>query len=105
MDETLGGATRSTDIAYNFVYDIVSEYDSLKTKFVQRLTRFNLPTIIWRDDLLFLLKLECTFHYFLENGEFPYIKCCGLPNLSNAGWNSRGTYAILAFILLPQTRN
>ena len=28
-----------------------------------------------------------------------------MPNLSNARWNSRGIYAILAFILLPQTRN
>ena len=49
MDETLGGATCSPDIAYNFVYDIVRKYDFLKTKFV--------PTITWRDDMLFLLEL------------------------------------------------
>ena len=63
MDETLAGATRSPDIAYNFI-DIVREYDSLKTKFVQRPTRFNLPTITWGDELLFLLKLEYTFSLF-----------------------------------------
>jgi hypothetical protein len=105
MDETLGGDTSSPDIAYDFVDDIVREYDSLKTKFVQSPTRLNLPTITWRDDMLFLLELGYTFRYFLDNGEFPYIKFRGLPNLSNARWNSRGIYAILAFILLPQTRN
>ena len=45
MDETLGGATCSADIAYNFVDDIVREYDSLKIKFVLRPTSFNLPMI------------------------------------------------------------
>ena len=45
MDETLGGATRSPDSAHNFVDDIVKESDSLKTKFVQRTTRLNRPTV------------------------------------------------------------
>ena len=105
MDETLEGATRSPDIAYNFVNDIVRKYDSLKTKFVQGPTRLNLSTFTWRDDMLFLLELGFAFHYFLDNGEFLYIKFCRLPNLSNARWNSHGIYAILGFILLPQTRN
>ena len=105
MYETLEGATRSPDIAYNFVDDNVTKYDSLKTKFVQGPTRLNLSTITWGDDMLFLLELGFAFRYFLDNGEILYIKFCGLPNLSNAQWNSCGIYAILAFILLPQTRN
>ena len=100
-----GGATRSPDIANNIVDDDVREYDSLKTKFVQRPTRLNLPTITWRDGMLFLLELGYTFCYFLNNREFLYIKFRGLPNLSYARWSSSGIYAILAFILLPQTRN
>ena len=67
MDETLGGATRFPDIAYNFVNDTVRECDSLKKKFVQRPTRLNLPTITWRGNMLFLLKLGYTFRYFLDN--------------------------------------
>ena len=102
MDETLGGAARSPDIANNFVDDIVREYDFLKTKFVQRPTRLNLPTITWRGDMLFVLELGYTFSYFFDNGEFPYIKFRGLPNLSNPRWNSSGTYAILAFILFKR---
>ena len=97
-----GGATHSPDITYNFVNDIVREYDSLKTKFVQRPTRLSLLTVTWRDDMLFLLELGYTFCYFLNNGDFPYIKFRALPNLSNAQWNSSGIYAILAFILLHQ---
>ena len=50
MKEILGDATRSPNIAYNFVDEIVREYDSLKKKFVKRPTRFNLPTTTWRDD-------------------------------------------------------
>ena len=87
MDETLEGATRSPDIVYNL--DIVREYDSLKVKFVQRPTRLNLPTITWRDDMLFLLGY--TFRYFFDNGKFPYIIFCGMPNLSNPWWNSHRT--------------
>ena len=104
----LGGATRSPDIAYNFFDDIVREYDSLKAKLVKRPTRLNLPTILLLHEemtMFFLLELGYSFRYFPDNGEFPYIKFRGVQNLSNAWWNLSEIYAILTFILLPQTRN
>lgn len=59
----------------------------------------------WRDDMKFLYHLSQVFGYYEEHHEFPVVKFQSLPAMSNARWNSRAILALLAFILLPETRS
>jgi hypothetical protein len=105
MDELLGSETRSPNIQYEFVVEIVDNYDALQKKFIQSDNpKVDVPNIGWRDDMQFLLELGHACRYYFNHGIFPFIPFKGLPNLSNARWNSRAILALLAYILLPHQR-
>ena len=104
MDAELHGSTKSPNIEYFFMKDLISTYDDLKKAFK------NGSHIIqdeggWRDDMKFLFHLTRVFRYHCESNEFPFVKFQKLPNLSNARWNSRAILVLLAFILMPSTRS
>jgi hypothetical protein len=103
MDEELRANTKSPNIDYPFVSQLITEYEDLKTHFVNG-TEPILDQAGWRDDMKFLYHLTRVFRFYVEKGHFPLIKFQKIPNISNARWNSRAIVAILAFILIPQTR-
>ena len=106
MDALLGGETRAPHLNYYFVDEIVLNYATLKDQFLQcNNSQLKLSAIGWRDDMQFLFELCQSFRYYLENGEFPFIHFKSLPNRSNARWNSRAIFAILAFILISSERD
>lgn len=104
MDDELQGSTVSPNIEYFFVKDLVSNYDELKTAFSNGKTEIK-ETGGWRDDMKFLYHLTRVFRYFIETNEVPFVKFQKITNVCNARWNSRAILALLAFILMPQTRS
>jgi hypothetical protein len=107
MDELFGSDTRSANLHYDFVNEIVENYDRLKNTFIQRENgneKLNVASIGWRDDMQFLLELGYAFRHYRDNRVFPLIEFKTLPHLSNARWNSRGIFGLLAFFLLPNRR-
>jgi hypothetical protein len=104
MDEELGGKTSSPNIEYPFVPQLLKDYEELKDHFVHG-TEEILEKSGWRDDMKFLYHLTRVFRFFEEKGHFPFINFQKIPNISNARWNSRAILALLAFILIPTSRN
>jgi hypothetical protein len=104
MDEAISGSTRSPNIEYPFVSELVNKYEELKVQFVNG-TEHILDKAGWRDDMKFLYHLTQVFRFFHEKGHFPFINFQKIPNMSNARWNSRAILALLAYILIPTTRN
>lgn len=104
MDEILGGKTSSPNIHYDFVVELQNNYIHLKNTFNQNDVVIKCMDIKWRGDMQFLFELGKAFRYYNENGSFPFINFKSLPPMSNARWNSRAIFAILAFILLPNYR-
>jgi len=107
MEFVIGGKTSNPNISYPFVSKIIENYESLKRKFGSQedspiLTQSNIG---WRDDMKFLFHLSNVFCYYDEHNVFPFINFQTLPGISNARWNSRAIFALLAFILLPETRS
>ena len=103
MDKELGGNTRSPNIEYPFVFQLVKKYEDLKAQFVNG-TEEILDKSGWRDDMKFLYHLTRVFRFFEEKGHFSLVNFQKIPNISKARWNSRAILAILAFILMPTTR-
>ena len=103
MDEELGGDTKSPNIEYPFVSELLNKYDELKDKFVNGTVEI-LDKSGWRDDMKFLYHLTRVFRFYEEQRNFPLIHFQNIPNMSNARWNSRAILAILAFILMPEAR-
>ncbi len=104
MDDELQGSTKSPNIDYFFVQDLVSNYDKLKAAFSKGKTEIK-ETGGWRDDMKFLYHLTRVFRHFTERNEVPFVKYQQIPNICNARWNSRAILALLAFILMPRTRS
>lgn len=104
MDDELHGSTKSPNIEYFFVQDLMSNYDQLKAAFSNGKTEIK-ETGGWRDDMKFLFHLTRVFRHFTERSEIPFVKFKQIPNICNARWNSRAILALLAFILMPETRN
>ena len=53
----------------------------------------------------FLYHLTRVFRHFTDRNEIPFVKFQQIPNISNARWNSRAILALLAYILMTETRN
>ena len=106
MDYVLQSATLSPNISYSFVGELTCDYENLKSDFGSQTDRpqLNEETVGWRDDMKFLNHLCHVFNYYERHQIFPSIRFHALPQISNARWNSRAIFALLAFILLPQTR-
>lgn len=103
MDDELHGSTKSPNIEYFFVHDLMSNYDKLKAAFSNGTTEIK-EKGGWRDDMKFLYHLTRVFRHFSERNMIPFVKFKQIPNISNARWNSRAILALLAFILMPETR-
>lgn len=104
MDDELHGSTKSPNIGYFFVQDLMNNYDKLKAAFSNGKTKIK-ETGGWRDDMKFLYHLTRVFRHFTERNEIPFVKFQKIPNISNARWNSRAILALLGFILMPETRS
>ena len=104
MDDELHGSTKSPNIEYFFVQDLISNYDKLKAAFSNSKTEIK-ESDGCRDDMKFLYHLTRVFCHHSERNEIPFVKFQHIPNISNARWNSRAILALLAFILMPETRN
>ncbi|QQP32953.1 Uncharacterized protein FKW44_024153 [Caligus rogercresseyi] len=103
MDDELHDSTKSPDIEYFLVKDLVRMYDQLKAAFSNGKAEIK-ETGGWRDDMKFLYHLTRVFRHFTEKDEVPFVNFQQIPNISNARWNSRAILALLAFILMPETR-
>jgi len=105
LNDFFGESSTSPNISYSFVSKINQEYEILKSLFNNNggLLPKGQP-IKWRDDMAFLHHLISCYRYFQRTGSFPQINFQSLPALSNARWNSRAIYALLAYILLPDYR-
>ncbi len=104
MNFDLASTTTSPEMNYTFVTELVENYKALVENFKQTTIEISIPSMKWRDDMNFLLELGLYYRYFTANGIFPVINFRILPNLSNARWNSRAIFVILAYILLPHYR-
>ena len=54
--------------------------------------------------MAFLHHLISCYKFFKTSQTFPKVNFQSLPALSNARWNSRAIYTLLAFILMPEFR-
>lgn len=105
MDASLDGKTTSPDIAYEFVSELISNYNTLKHEYQQNEKRLYVGNLKWRDDMQYLYELGQAFKYYMEQNKFPFINFKTIPPISNARWNSRAILAILAYILIPKYRS
>ena len=103
MDEEIGGSTKSPNIEYPFVSQLMNSYEELQAKFVNR-TEVIVDKSGWRDDTKFLHHLTLVFKFYEEKGHFPLVNPQKIPNINIARWNSRAVLAIPAFVLIPKTR-
>ena len=58
----------------------------------------------WRDDMKFLYQLIRVFNHYKEFNKMIKVRLHALPGLSNARWNSRAIFALLSYILVPESR-
>ena len=103
MDDELHGSTKSPNIEYLFVQDLMSNYDKLKAAFNNGKTEIK-ETGGWRDEMKFLYHLTRAFRHLTERNEIPFVNFKQIPNISNARWISCAILALLAFILMPESR-
>ncbi|ESN93381.1 hypothetical protein HELRODRAFT_180908 [Helobdella robusta] len=107
-DALLGDSTESPNMNYPFVSKILKDYEMLKKDFESKAKKCTLnlkeQEVGWRDDMKFLHHLICVFKHFKNFQQMPKVNFKALPGISNAQWNSRAIFALLAFILLPDER-
>ena len=103
MDEEIGESTTSPNIEYPFVPQLMNSYEELQAKIVNG-TEVIVDKSDWRDDMKFLYHLTFVFKFFEAKKYFPLVNFEKIRNISSARWNSRAILAILAFILIPETR-
>lgn len=104
MDVELKESTNSPSINYFFTDDLLENYEYLIKEFNNGTEIIQDDTGRWRDDMKFLFHLTKSYRFYVENKYFPMVKFQKIPNISNARWNSRAILAILAYILIPNTR-
>ena len=83
MDNELQCSTKSPDVDYFFVKDLMSIYEQLKEAFTNGEAKIK-DTGGWRDDIKFLHHLTSVFQYFIEKDETPFANFQQIPNISNA---------------------
>ena len=102
MDNELTENKTSPKISYDFINELVTNYEALKEKYQsQESFCSNLTNLGWRDDFKFLFELVEAFKQKSLTGKNPVIHWRALPATSNARWNSRAILALLAYFLLP----
>lgn len=106
LDHLFRPQSRSPNIAYWFVSEVEENYHELRRRFdTFERPKLDSEEVAWRDDMTFLKHLCSAYVHYTQNGQFPSIHFMALPNRSNARWNSRAIFALLAFVLLPDKRS
>ena len=103
LNDHFGGTPTSPNLSYPFIARLTEEYAQLKQAFnntgkLLKKTKCDW----WRDDMAFLHHLISCYKFFKTSQTFPKVNFQSLPALSNARWNSRAIYTLLAFILMPE---
>lgn len=105
LNDHFGGTPMSPNLSYSFISRITQEYEQLKASFNKiGKSLKKIEQDRWRDDMAFLNHLISCYRVFKSSGSFPKLRFQALPALSNARWNSRAIYTLLAFILIPEYR-
>lgn len=105
LNDHFDGSSISPNLSYSFISRITQEYEQLKTSFDNTgIPLKKTEKDRWRDDMAFLDHLISCYRIFKSSGSFPKVNFQSLPALSNARWNSRAIYTLLAFILIPEYR-
>ena len=104
MDEVFLVSQHSPNIEYDFVKEIAKNYKQLKSDYTFDSETCFIVKDKWNNDMDHFEELVRAFQYFLKEHRLPRIKFRSLPNLSQARWNSRGIYCLLAFFLLEERR-
>jgi len=98
------GNSNTPDLSYYFVEDIRSKYDYSTTNLDNSGIQVKENKLKWRDDMQFLMHLINLMKYCLNEKKFPKVNFKSLPNISQARWNFRAIYLLLAYILIPSDR-
>ena len=103
LNDHFGGTPTSPNLRYLFIARLTEEYAQLKQAFnntgkLLKKTKCDR----WRDDMGFLHHLISCYKFFKTSQTFPKVNFQSLSALSNARWNSRAIYTLLAFILMPE---
>lgn len=96
--------SRSPNINYDFIDEILGEYDDLQNAYMGTEVIPRYENLGWRDDFKFLFELCEAYKFYKAEEKWPRIKWHKLPSLHSARWNSRGIFALIAFFLLPNWR-
>ena len=83
MNDELHGSTKSPNIDYFLVQDLMSNYDKLKAAFSNGKTEIK-EIGGWRDDMKFLYHLTRVLRHLTERNEIPFVNFKQIPNISNA---------------------
>ena len=95
---------KKTEINYGCVEAILSDYEKLQVDYNGVKETPEVENLTWRDDYKFLFEL-CESCKVFKASELPQkIRWRKLPSLPNARWNSRATFALIAYFLLPDQR-
>ena len=103
LNDHFGGTPTSPNLSYPFIARSTEEYAQLKEAFdnTEKLSK-KIECDRWRDYMAFLHHLILCYNFFKTSQTFPKVNFQSLPVLSNARWNSRAIYTLLAFILMPE---
>ena len=103
FNDHFGGTPTSPNLSYPFIARLTEEYEQLKEVFnnTGKLLK-KIECDWWRDDMAFLHHLISCYKVFKTSQTFPKVNFQSLPALSNARWNSRAIYTLLAFILMSE---
>ena len=95
---------KETEINYGCVEAILSDYEKLQVDYNGVKETPEVENLTWRDDYKFLFELCESCKVFNASELPPKIRWRKLPSLSNARWNSRATFALIAYFLLSDQR-
>ena len=103
LNDHFGETPTSPNLSYPFIARLTEEYAQLKQAFTNtgKLLK-KTECDRWQDDMAFLYHLISCYKFFKTSQTFPKVNFQSLPALSNARWNSRAIYTLLAFILMPE---
>lgn len=105
MDEAFLISQTSPNIEYFFVKDIDRDYENLKRQYKYESETSFIIKNKWNNDMDYFQELCLAFQHYAKVNLLPKIKFRTLPNLSQARWNSRGIYCLLAFFLVEEHRS
>ena len=109
LDTFFPDVTVSPNLHYPFVSEILTNYETLKKNFANNKSLDNTAILEqpqgWRDDMKFLFHLTRVYRHYKKYMKMPTVSFGPLPGLSNARWNSRAIFALLSYVLVPNSRN